>query len=165
MFRSEFLTYIHRYLDMKHLPPSLAEDWLQDTYEKVCKSFEYWDPEQTTGGIGALMRTIVIHTCRGNCRKEAQRWREVPESVAYYDEDDGESTRDRSDTVALSAFMTENAPGRMEAPLPLVKPVRKQRSDKKPKVVRVRGPRLPAEERERRAAVRLEWAAEIRSVG
>lgn len=157
-----FTGYIYNYLTERHLPLSMAEDLLQDTYLSIVKSFGYYDP--SSGNIVPLMRTIVERVCAAEANRKENRRREVPMSDLDGSEDEDGSDWTVTDGMVAAAWMAENSPGYVGSPPPLQNPQHSgggRRRLNKPKPKKVRGPRLPVEERERREEVRKEWAASL----
>lgn len=155
-----FTGYIYNYLTQRHLPMSMAEDLLQDTYLSIVKSFPYYDP--TSGNIVPLMRTIVERVCAAEANRKENRKKEIPMSDLDGSEDSDDSDWTVTDVIVAAAWAAENNPGYVESPPPLQKttcPHRLKLSKRAPRVKKIRGPRLPVEERERREKVRQKWAA------
>lgn len=155
-----FSGYIYNYLTERHLPLSMAEDLLQETYLSVVKSFGYYDP--SSGNIVPLMRTIVERVCAAEANRKENRRKEIPMSDLDGSEDEDGSDWTVTDGMVAAAWMAENSPGYVESPPPLQNPqtsgLGRPRLNK-PKPKKARGRRLPAEEIQRREKVRQEWAA------
>ena len=162
MHRPTFIGYINKYIEQRHLPVSLAEDLLQDTYEAACKSFEYYDPTIRNGNMGGLMQTIVERVCAANANLKENRKKEIPMSNIDGSEDSEDSDWTVTDGMVAAVWMAENSPGYVESPPPLQNP-RGNGGGRprlnKPKTKKVRGRRLPAEEIQRREKARQDWAA------
>jgi DNA-directed RNA polymerase specialized sigma24 family protein len=155
-----FTGYIYKYLTQRHLPLSMAEDLLQDTYLSIIKSFPYYDP--SSGNIVPLMRTIVERVCAANANLKENRRKEIPMSDLAGSEDSEDSDWTVTDAMVVNAWMAENSPGYIESPPPLQNP----QGDgggrprlNKPKVKKVRARRLSEDELQRRERVRQEWVA------
>jgi DNA-directed RNA polymerase specialized sigma24 family protein len=161
LYRPVFLGYIHHILSKKRLPPSLGDDLLQDTYEKVCKSFPYYDP--SVGNMGAYMQTVVERVCSSYFQLKENRRREIPMSNINGDEGSDDSDWTVTDGMVAAEWTAENSPGYVGSLPPLQNPQgsgggRPRLNKAKAKKLRAR--RLPPEEIERREKVRQEWAAE-----
>lgn len=137
----------------------MGEDLLQETYIRVIKSLEYYDPASP---LTPTMMTIV----KGVCASEADRKANKMKTVSMSNIDGSEESDDVdwlvADAMVVPAWMAENSPGYEEGPLPIRKArndVRRRASRKEPKVAKPRPLRLPKEERDRRETVRQEWAA------
>ena len=115
LFKPIFAGYIYRYLSKRHLPMSMSEDLLQDTYVAVCKSFPYYDP--SSENIIPLMKTIVRRVCAAEADRKANRLRTVPMSnIDGTDEDSEDSEWTVTDAMVVSAWMSENSSGYTEGP-------------------------------------------------
>ena len=162
-----FAGYIYRYLSKRHLPLSMSEDLLQDTYVAVCKSFPYYDP--SSENIIPLMKTIVRRVCAAEADRKANRLRTVPMSnIDGTDEDSEDSEWTVTDAMVVSAWMAENSPEYTEGPIAREKattPKRPRLYKTPPKPKKARARRLSGDELQRREKSRQEWAAELQTAG
>jgi len=158
LFKPIFAGYIYNYLTKRHLPLSMEEDLLQDTYLSVVKSFPYYDP--SSGNIAPLMRTIVERVCAANANLIENRKKEIP--MSDLDEDSEDSDWTATDAMVVSAWMAENSPGYTEGPIAPEKattPKRPRLYKTPPKPKKARPRRLSEDELQRREKSRQEWAA------